>query len=264
MNGKGKRYNKGKNRLDLISPFAQEGLGEVLSNGANKYGARNWEKGMPWSNVISSLKRHLLEIEKGNDFDKESGLLHIDHVQANAMFLSHYYKTYPEGDDRIRNDRNLRIGLDIDGVIADFNSHFDNTFPTEEKTLFWNSYNITDNFSTIEDDYVWWLKIPRLIDPEEIDFEPVVYITARPIASDVTEEWLRENNFPSAPVETVGRGESKLEIAKKYHLDRFVDDNYDNFVELNHGGVFTFLMDRSYNKIYDVGIKRIKSLKEIF
>lgn len=96
----GLRFNKGKLRYDLVHPYAHEGLVKVLTFGSSKYEDRNWEKGMSWSSVIASMKRHIAEFEKGNDYDEESGLLHIDHIQCNAHFLSAYAKEYRQGDDR--------------------------------------------------------------------------------------------------------------------------------------------------------------------
>ncbi len=99
-NDRGLRYNEGKLRFDLVNPFAHERMVEVMTKGADKYAVRNWEKGMPWTSVVASLKRHLNEFEKGVDVDPESGCLHIDHIACNVHFLSAYYDLYPEGDDR--------------------------------------------------------------------------------------------------------------------------------------------------------------------
>jgi len=56
---------------------------------------------------------------------------------------------------------------------------------------------------------------------------------------------------------------SKLDVIKSLNLDIFVDDKYDNFIELNKNGVFTYLLDKEWNRRYDVGHKRIKSLNDI-
>ena len=117
---RGLRFNEGKNRLDLIPPFAIEQLGHVLTKGAAKYAPRNWEKGMKWTSVLASMKRHILAFEKGQDYDPESGLLHMSHVLCNAAFLVEYYKIYPQGDDRPHHYRDApRIGLDVDEVVFD-------------------------------------------------------------------------------------------------------------------------------------------------
>jgi len=50
---------EGKPRLDLISPIMLDRLGTLLAKGAEHYGERNWEKGMPLSRVLASAMRHL-------------------------------------------------------------------------------------------------------------------------------------------------------------------------------------------------------------
>ena len=94
----GIRYNQGKLRYDLLHPVAQEGIVKVLTKGAEKYAPRNWEKGMSWMSVVASLKRHLAEFEKGIDYDSETGLLHVDHIQCNAHFFFFFFKTEPQYD----------------------------------------------------------------------------------------------------------------------------------------------------------------------
>lgn len=89
-----------KNRLDLLSPWATEGLGRVLTHGAKKYADHNWRKGMDWSRLIAAAKRHLLAFEKGEDIDPESGHPHIDHAAACIHFLSEYQKLGNGIDDR--------------------------------------------------------------------------------------------------------------------------------------------------------------------
>ena len=122
---KGLRFNAGKTRYDLVPAFAQEQYAKVLTKGAEKYAERNWENGMKWSKVTASLKRHLAAYEAGEDYDKETGLLHAAHIMCNAAFLTEYYKIYPQGDDRPHNYlRRAKIGLDIDEVLADWVGHW--------------------------------------------------------------------------------------------------------------------------------------------
>jgi len=92
---KGRKDDQEKNRLDFIPPAATEGIGKVLTFGAKKYAPYNWAKGIAYSRIIGAIKRHLLAIEKGEDVDPESGLLHIHHIACNAAFLQ-TYMTYPE------------------------------------------------------------------------------------------------------------------------------------------------------------------------
>lgn len=109
----------------------------------------------------------------------------------------------------------------------------------------------------------FYSNLKPLISPDEIPFEPHCYITSRPCSIKTTEEWLDTCGFPSRPVYAVELGYSKVEVAKASGIDIFVDDRYDNFVELNKFGICTFLMDSAHNQRYNVGYKRIKHLKEL-
>jgi hypothetical protein len=44
----------------------------------------------------------------GEDDDPESGLSHIGHIMANAMFISYYMKYLPAMDDRYK-DKNKGV-----------------------------------------------------------------------------------------------------------------------------------------------------------
>lgn len=131
----GARYNKGKPRHSLRSPWADEGLAKVFTFGAGKYtvwgecncsfvaepeapgwtqdhtkdcasrtalyrGEWNWAKGLSWLETVDSMQRHLNSFLKGEEIDPDSGLPHIDHVQWNAHVLSHFQKTQTGTDDR--------------------------------------------------------------------------------------------------------------------------------------------------------------------
>jgi hypothetical protein len=81
-----------KPRPDLISPFAEERQGHWLRMGARKYAERNWEKGMPFSRCIASLKRHVMKFQQGlKDED------HLAAIMFNAMALIHYEEMIERG-----------------------------------------------------------------------------------------------------------------------------------------------------------------------
>lgn len=260
----GDRFNSGKIRYDLLEPFAIEQLAKVFTKGAQKYAPNNWLKGLPWMDVAASLKRHLAEFEKGEDYDNETGLLHMAHVAWNALAIVSYYKHRPEFDNRIHDYlKRPKIGLDIDEVLADWVGHWTRHHGLEVPET-WNfDRNIKEKFELLKDDKNFWLSIPVKIKPSDINFEPHCYITSRSIPIEWTQEWLDNNGFPTMPVYSVGFGESKIEVAKKSGIDWFVDDRYENFVELNNAGICTFLFDSPHNQRYNVGYKRIKSLKEL-
>ena len=77
--------SEGKPRFDLISPVAMEKLAKHLTEGAKKYGCRNWEKGISLNRHAQSLLRHLskfqLSVEDGED--------HLTAAFCNLMFMVH-------------------------------------------------------------------------------------------------------------------------------------------------------------------------------
>lgn len=104
MSEQAKRYNKGKTMLSIITPEFTEGLGKVLTMGAEKYGRNNWRKGLKVTEIIDSLERHLLEIKKGVALDEESGLPHWAHAAANLMFIAEFEGS-EKWDDRVYSGR---------------------------------------------------------------------------------------------------------------------------------------------------------------
>lgn len=260
----GTKYNEGKTRHDLKPAFAEEQYAKVLTFGANKYSAYNWAEGIKWSAIIASLERHLIAIKRGEDYDSETGLLHASHCMCNAAFLTEYYKIFPQGDDRFKPLLNRKIGLDIDGVLADFNQSFIEYIGTANEPNHWYyDYKAVDSklWDILKDDLDFWLNLKSYSLGQDLPFEPVVYVTSRPIPSEVSMKWIESNHFPCSPVETVNG--NKVEILKKYDIDIFVDDKYSNFLELNEAGICTYLLDRPWNRKFDVGHLRIYDLKEL-
>jgi hypothetical protein len=68
--------------------------------GAGKYAPFNWAKGMAWSVPIACIKRHALAIIDGEHNDPESGVPHLGAIGCNLVMLAHYWRHYPEMDDR--------------------------------------------------------------------------------------------------------------------------------------------------------------------
>lgn len=157
----------------------------------------------------------------------------------------------------------LRIGLDLDGVLSDFSSHFLEYLGFENKTpaTNWDDPRFRENLHKVVGDEKFWLTMPRLIDPAILDFKPVIYVTARPVESSVTATWLLLNKFPDAPVVTVGFGGTKVE-ALRGKVDLFIDDAYHNYIELNKAGIKCLLMSRSHNIKYK-DVDRIDSLANL-
>lgn len=163
---------------------------------------------------------------------------------------------------------NKNIGLDIDGVLADFNMAWHILYPevNPRANTWYLDKKIGERFKLMKKEGTldeFYSNIEPLIKPEELLFEPTCYITARPVNSDVTEKWLSLHGFPTKPVVTVGISKTKIDAAKENNVEIFVDDFYENFVELNNNGIFCYLYTAPWNLKYDVGHMRLNSLKDI-
>lgn len=264
--GTGGRYNDGKLRYDLIEPFALQELVRVFTKGAEKYAPNNWLKGMAWSKVVASLKRHIAAFENGEDFDKETQCYHMAQAAWNAMALTSYYKHYPQGDDRAlwikRPFKNM--WLDIDGILADYEKHFLEylDLPKHHPTD-WNDVRFRDHWKDIVDDANFWATIPRIIDPMDLQYPVAGYITSRPCSNELTLKWLTDNGYPTAPIENVYPSKPKSEVLKqKEGIIITLDDSIKNFIDYQANGINCHLMTRPHNAKYDVGHWRVNSVKE--
>ena len=100
LDGAGVKYDTGKPRWDLLPPDALDDVARVLSYGADKYAARNWEKGMDWGRLSAALQRHLAAFSMGEDIDPESGLHHLAHMSCCALMLHALFLRGDGTDDR--------------------------------------------------------------------------------------------------------------------------------------------------------------------
>ncbi len=84
------RYNEGKPRWSLIHAQSLVPLVKVLEYGARKYAPYNWQKPMDKKEILDSMARHLMSVIDGEENDPESGLNHMGHIMANAMFYVYH------------------------------------------------------------------------------------------------------------------------------------------------------------------------------
>lgn len=83
------RYNEWKPQWSLVDFDSLEPLVRVLEYWCKKYSKDNWKKWLDERQILESLQRHLISLFKWEELDDESGLPHIGHVIANAMFYSY-------------------------------------------------------------------------------------------------------------------------------------------------------------------------------
>jgi hypothetical protein len=91
--------------LYLFEPVIEVGeYGEKKYATESDSGTLNFLKGLPITDTLDSIKRHLKSFESPHesDNDKESGLNHILHVAWNCIALYETLQRHPEFDDRYK------------------------------------------------------------------------------------------------------------------------------------------------------------------
>jgi len=95
------KHDGGKPRFSILRfgcPNSLEGVAQVLTFGAKKYADHSWQtvnNGV--DRYWSAMERHMNALAKGETHDEESGLLHIDHVACNALFLGELLRKQDDG-----------------------------------------------------------------------------------------------------------------------------------------------------------------------
>ena len=244
-------------RYDLIPVQGITEVSKILTEKLKRHEVNEWKYGISWTEVLSSLKKHLTEFELGNDYTEE-GLLHMAEVAANALILCEYYSIYPQGDDRIIAPVNKPIvGCDLDDVIFDFTGSYEKRFNTKLSDYWNGDYDMGANLEQLKNEKDFWVNMPVKNRPSfEIDY----YITARSIPVEWTEEAIQRNNLPKAPVYSLPWNMSKIDTLKKLGVDIMIDDKYATFKECKENGIFCYLMNATSNQHYNVGHHRIYNL----
>lgn len=177
-----------------------------------------------------------------------------------------------DNDNRLTIKR--RIALDVDGVLCNFTQGLIDKavemgrgeyFPSSwEEWREWraDTDNATESvWDRIKEDTDFWLSLAPF--DVDVEFQPVAYVTARPIPSIVTQTWLVLNKFPDSEVVTVGYDQSKVRALRELGVEVYVDDRVENYLELKEAGFRSFLFDRPWNQEVDAREDRIFELKEI-
>lgn len=94
----GVKYDGEKLRWSLLPWGPLEVVVQLLEIGARKYAPMNWVR-VPDAEARyrDALTRHVVEIQKGNHIDPETGLPHLAAVVANALFALWFQLKKEEG-----------------------------------------------------------------------------------------------------------------------------------------------------------------------
>lgn len=148
----------------------------------------------------------------------------------------------------------LRIGCDIDGVIANFDIGYLNRFKRWPKYDWAITRNVT-HILTKERDF--WLNLPVIRVP---DFKPRLFCSARVNNKKWTKKYLINIGLDSPLYQVPGYNLSKAKVLKG-RVDVFIEDSLKNFIDLNLQGIPCLLIDAPTNKDWGP-VARIYSLKE--
>lgn len=98
------KFDSGKARMDLLPMRPLKDIAEILTIGAEKYGAENWRTGEPiaHSRHFAGIQRHLMAYWSGEDYDPETGKSHLAHAACGLLFYMELAKSHPEKDDRCK------------------------------------------------------------------------------------------------------------------------------------------------------------------
>lgn len=91
-----------ESQIGFIDPVAMYELGKVAGMGIRKYEKYNYLKGYDWSLSYNACMRHMQQMWAGEDFDEESGLLHVVHAAWHALALASFTVRDLGTDDRFK------------------------------------------------------------------------------------------------------------------------------------------------------------------
>lgn len=82
----GRKFDSGKDRFDLLPWQALRLVVKVMTFGAAKYEANNWQ-GVEVDRYEAAMMRHYVAWRAGEIWDDESGLPHLAHMTCCALFI---------------------------------------------------------------------------------------------------------------------------------------------------------------------------------
>ncbi len=85
----GRKDDQGKLRYDLIPFDSLEELAKIYTFGSDKYGDRNWEKGIKFSRIIAAIFRHVTQWVLYETNDPETGFHHLAHAAWGCFAIIH-------------------------------------------------------------------------------------------------------------------------------------------------------------------------------
>jgi len=176
----------------------------------------------------------------------------------------------------------LNLCIDIDGTITDeyyWLDYANKYFGTNVKPKQVKSYNFNEPLNITREEYFEFYnlhcnemhskaKVRENAKSMLWDLDQqhnIFYVTARdPKIKDVTVKWFENNKLPNSDLYMLG-SHYKVDKAKELKCDIFIEDRYENAIELALAGFKVLLVDCSYNRRPEIpGITRVYSWYQIY
>lgn len=163
----------------------------------------------------------------------------------------------------------MRIGLDIDDVIAGFWGSYCEYFDTFNNPQHLVNNTITKNVQRIlKSDRDFWINLPVINRP---NFNPTLYCTKRVNNKSWTKKFIEINNLPNVPIYQMFYQHGNKADMIKGKVDVFVDDSVSNMIKMNLSGIPCLLMDTENNqdwgpvgRIFSLNKDEIEDTCELF
>lgn len=142
----------------------------------------------------------------------------------------------------------LNIGLDVDGVLADFYNSYYKFFNMPSTTVLDGSKMTKACNTKLIYERDFWVNMPMLYRP---NFSPTLICTKRNFPVDWTLEFLLENGINEVPIIQIKYEENKSTYLKNKNIDVFIEDTPENMEDLIRHGIPCLLLDGEFNKHYN-------------
>lgn len=188
----------------------------------------------------------------------------------------------------------MRVGVDIDGVLADFNTRFiEAVIAVTGKDLFplhpfaiptwdypqhygYTHEEVSDVWKTITANRAFWMTLPPYLGAMDLiawlreksqeGYFDLYFITSRPgvMAKYQTEVWLSVHSGDIAWTPTVLISSQKGQCADALRLTHYIDDRWENCHDVEaHTTATVFLLDQPWNQTPEPGaVQRIEDISE--
>lgn len=174
----------------------------------------------------------------------------------------------------IKEIKRKRVILDVDGICANFiKGMFEYAgeqglmdqirFKSESEVDCWEFFE-NGIWEKVKRSKSFWMELPKMFDTP-LDFTPRMYLTARPIDTYITAQWLKNNVFPASEIRTVGNYADKLMVMEHFPHCTLIDDHYPTVKSIVDEGLSAvlFTSPSHRNIVIDPKIKVISSIEEI-